>query len=53
MRLSVGVVGIAVCVGLSAGLVSSQDLGPTGPSPYDITEGWLQPFAAEASVSET
>ena len=47
MRLSVGVVGIAVCVGLSAGLVSSQDLGPTGPSPYDITEGWLQPFAAE------
>ena len=27
--------------------MSSQDLGPTGPSPYDITEGWLQPFAAE------
>jgi len=47
MHLFVGVVGIAVYVGLSAGLVSSQDLGLTGPSPYDITEGWLQPFAAE------
>ena len=45
MRLSIRAAGIAVLVGLSAGMVSSQDVGPTGPSPYDVTEGWLQPFA--------
>jgi DNA-binding beta-propeller fold protein YncE len=30
---------------MSAGAASSQDIGPTGPSPYDVVEGWLQPFA--------
>ena len=26
---------------------SLQDLGPTGPSPYEVVDGWLQPFASE------
>ena len=47
MRPSMRVVGIAVLVALSAGLVLSQDVGPTGPSPYDVVEGWLKPFARE------
>lgn len=47
MRLSIRVVGIAVLVGLSAGLVASQDVGPTGPSPYEVVEDWLKPFAGE------
>ena len=33
--------------GLFAGSVSSQDRGPSGPSPYDIVEGWQKPFAEE------
>ncbi len=28
-----------------SGPTSSQDLGPIGPSPYEIVEGWLQPFS--------
>ena len=32
---------------LGVGVASSQDLGPTGPSPYDVVEGWHKPFAAE------
>jgi len=39
----------AMLVGLLAALLSgpasSQDLGPTGPSPYEIVEAWHQPFA--------
>ena len=34
-------------VGLLFGPASSQDLGPIGPSPYDIVEGWHQPFAKQ------
>ena len=30
---------------LLTGPISSQDLGPIGPSPYDIVEGWHKPFA--------
>ena len=26
---------------------SGQDLGPVGPSPYDVVEGWHKPFATE------
>ena len=37
----------AVSIGLLAGPVSSQDVGPTGPIPYDIVEGWAKPFAGE------
>ena len=29
------------------GPVSSQDLGPIGPSPYDVVEGWHKPFAKQ------
>ncbi len=32
---------------LLSGPVSSQDSGPTGPSPYDIVEGWHKPFAKQ------
>ena len=26
---------------------TSQELGPVGPSPYDVVEGWHKPFAGE------
>ena len=29
------------------GPISSQDPGPSGPSPYDIVEGWHKPFAKQ------
>ena len=32
---------------LGVAVASSQDLGPIGPSPYDIVEGWHKPFAGE------
>ena len=28
-----------------SGPASSQDIGPTGPSPYDVVEAWHKPFA--------
>ena len=34
-------------VGLLFGPASSQDLGPIGPSPYDVVEGWHKPFAKQ------
>ncbi len=47
MRWCTGVLVGAVLVGLVVGPASSQEAGPNGRSPYDITEGWLQPFADE------
>lgn len=38
---------VLLLTGLVVGSVASQDLGPTGPSPYDIVEGWHKPFAEE------
>ena len=32
---------------LLSGPASSQNPGPTGPSPYDIVEGWHKPFAKQ------
>ncbi len=32
---------------LLSGPASSQDVGPTGPSPYDVVEGWHKPFAKQ------
>ena len=29
------------------GPVASQDAGPTGPSPYNVVEGWHKPFAKQ------
>ena len=35
--------------GLLTGTASAQapDIGPVGPMPYEIVEGWAKPFAAE------
>ena len=33
--------------GTLAGPVSSQDVGPVGPSPYNVVEGWHKPFAKQ------
>ncbi len=42
---------VSMLVGLLAvflpGPASSQDLGPVGPSPYDVVEGWQKPFAKQ------
>ena len=43
MRTSVFVLAIIVAAGLGAGPVSLQEV--VGPSPYDVVEGWLKPFA--------
>ena len=47
MRVSVLVLAVVVAAGLLTGPVSLQDLGPTGPSPYDVVGGWMKPFASE------
>ena len=47
MRLTTNTLAFSVSIGLLAGPVSSQDVGPTGPIPYDIVEGWAKPFAGE------
>ena len=46
-RTSVLTVVSVVVGGLLTGPVSLQDLGPTGPSPYDVVDGWMKPFASE------
>ena len=38
------IVGVA---SLFAGHAALQDLGPTGPSPYEVVDGWPKPFASE------
>lgn len=42
---------VSMLVGLLAvflpGPASSQDLGPVGPSPYNVVEGWQKPFAKQ------
>ena len=43
MRTSVFVLAIIVAAGLVAGPASLQEV--VGPSPYDVVEGWLKPFA--------
>ncbi len=47
MRSSIRVVVVVVFLGVSGGWVSAQEGGPIGPSPYDVVEGWLKPFAGE------
>ena len=47
MRVSILVLASVVSLGLPSGPASSQALGPTGPNPYDIVEGWPTRFAAE------
>ena len=41
------VLAILVLVSLSFDSLLSQDLGPTGPSPYDVVANWHKPFAEE------
>ena len=39
-----------------AGPVSSQeevDIGPVGPSPYDVVRAWHKPFAKQGFAHET
>ena len=49
MRMFVVVLGIALAAGPFVGSVGAQDSdpGPTGPSPYEVVEGWPKPFASE------
>ena len=47
MRLCIRVLTLSISIGLLAESVSSQDIGPTGPIPYDIVESWAKPFAGE------
>ena len=47
MRTSVLVLAVVVVAGLVAGPASLQESGPTGPSPYDVVDEWMTPFAAD------
>lgn len=47
MRKSVLVLVAVAVSGLLAGPASSQDLGATGPGPYEAVDGWLKPFAGD------
>ena len=37
---------LLVLTGLAGEPATAQELGPSGPSPYEVVEGWLKPFAA-------
>ena len=45
MRKPVLVLVAVVGGGLCAAPALLQDLGPRGPSPYEVVDGWLKPFA--------
>lgn len=47
MRTCILAFSIAVAASWFAMPVLPQDLGPSGPNPYTVVEGWLKPFAAE------
>jgi hypothetical protein len=46
-RLSVAVALSVMMAVLPSGSVFSQDVGPIGPSPYDVVQGWHKPFAKQ------
>ena len=47
MRTPIRVLRLVASLVLLAGPAAAQDLGPTGPNPYDIVEGWPTRFASE------
>ena len=47
MRVLVRYLPLVALIGYLAVPLSSQDIGPTGPIPYDIVDNWAKPFAAE------
>ena len=47
MRVIVRCLPLVALIGYLAVPLSSQDIGPTGPIPYDIVDSWAKPFAAE------
>mgnify|MGYP006156654007 CR=1 FL=1 len=47
MRTSVLVLAVVVVAGLVANPASLQESGPTGPSPYDVVDEWMTPFATD------
>ena len=47
MRTPVRIFPLVASLVLLAGPAAAQDLGPTGPVPYDIIDGWPTRFAGE------
>ena len=47
MRTSILALAVIVAVALLPASASLQDLGPTGPSPYDVVDNWMTPFAED------
>ena len=47
MRTAVLVPALVVTASLLADHALLQEPGATGPSPYDVVDGWLKPFASE------
>ena len=47
MRTSILALAVIVAVALLPAPASLQDLGPTGPSPYDVVDNWMTPFAED------
>ena len=47
MRQTIYAFSFVVMVAFLTTPISSQDIGPTGPIPYDIVESWATPFADE------
>ena len=47
MRVIIRSLPLLALVGYLTVPLSSQDIGPTGPIPYDIVDSWAKPFAAE------
>ena len=47
MRTSVLVLVVVIVAGLATGPALLQESGPMGPSPYDVVDEWMTPFAAD------
>ena len=47
MRVIIRSLPLLALIGYLVVPLSSQDIGPTGPIPYDIVDSWAKPFAAE------
>ena len=47
MRTSVLVLVVVIVAGLATGPALLQESGPMGPSPYNVVDEWMTPFAAD------
>lgn len=47
MRIATLALVVTIAVGFLSAPVSLQEIGPMGPSPYDLVDGWMKPFSED------